>query len=68
MTNSGSSANLMGIKALDLAKGSKVITPSLTFLTTVAPLVQSGLIPYLKDVNVDTLKINTDLLKRHIDK
>ena len=63
MTNSGSSANLMGVKALDLAKGSKVITPSLTFSTTVAPLVQSGLIPYFIDVDIDTLQINTDLLK-----
>ena len=31
MTNSGSSANLLGIKGLNLKKGSKVITPSLTF-------------------------------------
>ena len=45
MTNSGSSANLLGVKALNLPKGSKVITPSLTFSTTVAPLVQSDLIP-----------------------
>ena len=45
MTNSGSSANLMGVKALNLPKGSKVITPSLTFSTTVDPIFQLGYIP-----------------------
>ena len=63
MTNSGSSANLMGVKALDLPKGSKVITPSLTFSTTVAPLVQSDLVPYFVDVDINTLQIDTSLLK-----
>jgi CDP-6-deoxy-D-xylo-4-hexulose-3-dehydrase len=47
MTNSGSSANLIGVQALNLKKGTKVITPSLTFSTTVSPIVQSGLNPYL---------------------
>ena len=63
MTNSGSSANLLGVQALSLPKGSKVITPSLTFSTTVAPLVQSNLIPYFVDIDIETLQINTDLLK-----
>ena len=63
MTNSGSSANLLGVKSLNLPKGSKVITPSLTFSTTVAPLVQSNLIPYFVDVDVKTLQINTQLMK-----
>ncbi|MAR25854.1 MAG: NarL family transcriptional regulator [Flavobacteriaceae bacterium] len=64
MVNSGSSANLIGILSLKLPKGSKVITPALTFSTTVSPLVQSGLIPYFIDVDRNTLQLNTDILKR----
>ncbi len=50
MVNSGSSANLIAIKSLQLKEGTKVITPSLTFSTTISPLVQSNLIPYFIDV------------------
>ena len=63
MTNSGSSANLIGVQSLNLEKGSKVITPTLTFSTTVSPLVQSGLIPLFIDVEKETMQINTSLLK-----
>jgi len=63
MTNSGSSANLIGIQSLNLKKGSKVITPSLTFSTTVSPIVQSGLIPLFIDVEKETMQMNTSLLK-----
>lgn len=63
MTNSGSSANLMGVQGLRLPKHSKVITPALTFSTTVAPLVQSDLVPLFVDVEIDTLQINTEILK-----
>tara|TARA_Y100001970_G_C14217041_1_gene850268 strand:- start:856 stop:2046 length:1191 start_codon:yes stop_codon:yes gene_type:complete len=63
MTNSGSSANLLGVQGLQLPKQSKVITPALTFSTTVAPLVQSGLVPLFVDVELDTLQINTNILK-----
>ncbi len=63
MTNSGSSANLLGVQGLQLPKRSKVITPALTFSTTVAPLVQSSLVPLFVDVELDTLQINTDILK-----
>lgn len=63
MTNSGSSANLLAVKGLSLPNNSKVITPSLTFSTTVAPLVQSNLIPYFVDVELDTLQIDIQKLK-----
>ena len=63
MTNSGSSANLLGIKGLRLPKDSKVITPALTFSTTVAPLVQSDLVPLFVDVEINTLQINTSILE-----
>jgi len=64
MTNSGSSANLIGVQALNLKKGTKVITPSLTFSTTVSPIVQSGLKPLFIDVERDTMQIDTSILKK----
>jgi CDP-6-deoxy-D-xylo-4-hexulose-3-dehydrase len=63
MSNSGSSANLLAMKALDLPKGSKVITPALTFITTVAPIVQSGLVPYFIDADINTLQMDPSILK-----
>ena len=50
MVNSGSSANLIALASLNLKKGSEVITPTLTFSTTVAPIYQLGLIPHFVDV------------------
>ena len=63
MTNSGSSANLLAIKSLNLPENSKVITPSLTFSTTVSPIVQSNLIPLFVDVDINTLQIDTNILE-----
>jgi len=52
--NSGSSAILLGLKSLNLEEGSEVITPACTFATTVAPILQSGLIPVFCDVELQT--------------
>lgn len=52
--NSGSSAILLGLCALNLPKGSKVITPACGFATTVAPLIQLGLEPVFCDVGLNT--------------
>ena len=46
MVNSGSSANLLALASLNLKKGSEIITPNLTFSTTVSPILQLGLIPH----------------------
>ena len=46
MVNSGSSANLLAIASLNFPKNSEIITPNLTFSTTVAPIYQLGLIPH----------------------
>jgi CDP-4-dehydro-6-deoxyglucose reductase, E1 len=56
MTNSGSSANLLAIQSAQLEEDSEVITPALTFSTTVAPLVQSGLTPVFVDIEAKTLQ------------
>ena len=50
--NSGSSACLLAIAALDLPKGSKIITPACTFSTTLAPIIQLGYIPVFVDVDL----------------
>ncbi len=64
MVNSGSSANLLAFQSLQLEEGSKVITPALTFSTTIAPIIQSNLIPYFVDVEEETLQVNTSKLKQ----
>jgi CDP-6-deoxy-D-xylo-4-hexulose-3-dehydrase len=62
--NSGSSAILLGLCALDLPKGSKVITPACGFATTVAPLVQLGLEPVFCDVEINSYVPSIEQLKK----
>ena len=50
--NSGSSACLLAIASLDLPEGSEIITPSCTFSTTLAPIVQLGYVPIFCDVGL----------------
>ena len=50
--NSGSSACLLALAALNLPKGCKIITPALTFSTTLAPIIQLGFIPIFVDSNL----------------
>lgn len=50
--NSGSSACLLALASLNLPKGSKVITPALTFSTTLAPIIQLGYKPIFIDSNL----------------
>lgn len=62
MVNSGSSANFLAVALLNLPKGAEVITPALTFATTVAPIVQHGLVPAFVDAaegsyNIDATRI-----------
>ncbi|MBA2652447.1 MAG: aminotransferase class I/II-fold pyridoxal phosphate-dependent enzyme [Tatlockia sp.] len=66
MVNSGSSANYLAIEILDLPAGSEVITPTLTFSTTVAPLVKSGLIPAFVDVEPGTFNIDANQVEAMI--
>lgn len=66
MVNSGSSANYLAIEILNLSKGSEVITPVLTFSTTIAPLVRNGLVPAFVDVDPDTFNINVDQIESMI--
>jgi len=52
--NSGSSAILLGLNALDLKPGDEVITPACTFSTSIAPIIQCGLTPVFCDVEIGT--------------
>ena len=51
--NSGSSACLLALASLKLPKGTKVVTPACTFSTTLAPIIQLGLIPVFTDVGLN---------------
>jgi CDP-6-deoxy-D-xylo-4-hexulose-3-dehydrase len=52
--NSGSSAILLGLNALNLNKEDEVLTPACTFSTTLAPIIQCGLKPVFCDVEIGT--------------
>lgn len=66
MVNSGSSANYLAIEILNLPKGSEIITPALTFSTTVAPLIKNDLIPVFVDIAPGTYVIDSDKIESMI--
>jgi len=68
MVNSGSSANLLALASLNLKKGSEVITPTLTFSTTVAPIYQLGLVPHFIDVEQNSFLSKISQIERCINK
>ena len=68
MVNSGSSANLLAIASFDFKKGSEIITPSLTFSTTVAPIYQLGLIPHFIGVEKNKFLANIKHIEKCINK
>ena len=67
MVNSGSSALLLALKSLNLPRNSNVITPALTFGTTISSIVHSGYTPNLIDVKIDTLCIDEKLIEKIIN-
>lgn len=66
--NSGSSANLIAMELLNAPRGSEVITPLLTFGTTLSPIVQKGLVPVFADVEPGTYAVNPDHVEKLIGK
>ena len=67
MVNSGSSANLLALSSFNFKKGSEIITPTLTFSTTVAPIYQLGLIPHFIDVEKSSFLSRLDQIERCIN-
>ena len=64
--NSGSSALYIGIEALNLPEGSEVITPVLTFSTTVGCLIKNKLIPVFVDVEPLSYCIDVAQIEKQI--
>jgi CDP-6-deoxy-D-xylo-4-hexulose-3-dehydrase len=70
LVNSGSSANLVSVLSLmsphldaPLKPGDEVVTPAVTFPTTLAPIVHSGLVPVFVDCELGTYNINPHLVE-----
>ena len=68
MVNSGSSANLLALSSFKFKKGSEIITPNLTFSTTVAPIYQLGLIPHFIGVEENKFLANPSHIEKCINK
>jgi len=69
--NSGSSANLAMIYALIQSKrlkNNKIIVPAISWVTTVAPIIQLGLDPIMCDADSETLGVDVDQLKELFEK
>ncbi len=68
MVNSGSSAIMLAMEVLNLPKNSEVITPSLTFSSTVSYIVKNNLIPVFVDVKEATYCIDEEKIDKVINK
>ena len=66
--NSGSSALYLGIESFQFEEGSEVITPALTFSTTVGCLLKNNLKPVFTDVEHLTYCIDSDQIEDLITK
>jgi len=64
--NSGSSALFLGIESLGLPPNSEVITPALTFSTSVGCLIKNKLIPVFVDVEPASFCIDTNKIEEKI--
>ena len=71
MVNSGSSANLLAtfaagnpLRKKSFKRGDEVLIPALCWSTSLWPLVQFGLKPVFVDIDIKTLNINIDDLKK----
>ena len=68
MVNSGSSALILAIEALNLKKGSEIIVPCLNFGTAVSSVLICGHKPVFVDAEIETLQINISKLEKKITK
>jgi len=66
MVNSGSSALYLAADLLNYEPGAEIITPALTFSTTVAPIVKKGWIPVFIDVEEGTYNIDANKVEEMI--
>ena len=66
--NSGTSALDIAVQALDLPKGSEVITTPFTFVATSNAIIYNGLKPVFADICSDTFNIDPEDIRRKITK
>lgn len=66
MVNSGSSALYLAADLMDFPVGTEIITPTLTFSTTVAPIVKKGWVPVFIDVEEGTYNIDVNKVEEMI--
>jgi CDP-6-deoxy-D-xylo-4-hexulose-3-dehydrase len=73
MVNSGSSANLLALSILSnpatksrIEPRTEIITPAVTWATTVFPIINCGAIPVLVDVDLDTFNLNMKEIEKAI--
>ena len=62
MMNSGSSSIMVAMEALKFPEGSEIITPALTFATTVGSIIKNNLVPVFIDSESST-KFTIDVNK-----
>ena len=65
--NSGSSALFIGVESFSFPKGGEVITPALTFGTSVGCLIKNNLIPVFVDVEPLTYCIDANEIEKAIN-
>jgi CDP-6-deoxy-D-xylo-4-hexulose-3-dehydrase len=66
MVNSGSSANLLALKAIEgtiIAPGDEVIVPAVAWSTSLFPILDVGATPVLVDVERDSYTIDVDAFR-----
>ena len=68
MVNSGSSALTLALDLLNLKKNDEIITPCLNFGTAVSAIILANAKPVFVDIDIETLQINIDKLKKKITK
>lgn len=68
LANSGSSAGLLALTALELPKGSEVIIPAITFPTIFNIILQCGLTPVIVDSKIGTYNLDPKELEKAITK
>jgi CDP-4-dehydro-6-deoxyglucose reductase, E1 len=66
MVNSGSSALYLAADLMNYEPGAEIITPALTFSTTVAPIVKKGWIPAFIDVEEGTYNLDANKVEEMI--
>ena len=66
--NSGSSALFLGIESIGLPAKSEVITPALTFSTSVGCLIKNNLVPVFVDVEPATFCIDANKIEEKISR